>query len=91
MTDINSSSALAYYIAFGAHGPRAQAPKGEGLRIFFKVLQLTTASVAIFYTVHYFAGKQPGTMSKEWQEATNEYAIVRISLLLRLQSGEVSA
>ncbi|KAJ5177591.1 Cytochrome c oxidase subunit IV family [Penicillium coprophilum] len=65
----------AYYIAFGAHGPRAQAPKGEGLRVFFKVAQLTAVSVAIFYGIHAFAGKQPGTMSKEWQEASNEYAL----------------
>ncbi|KAJ5424285.1 Cytochrome c oxidase subunit IV family [Penicillium cf. griseofulvum] len=65
----------AYYIAFGAHGPRAQAPKGEGLRVFFKVAQLTAVSVAIFYGIHSFAGKQPGTMSKEWQEASNEYAL----------------
>ncbi|KAJ5413231.1 hypothetical protein N7501_005959 [Penicillium viridicatum] len=65
----------AYYIAFGAHGPRAQAPKGEGLRVLAKVLQLTAVSVALFYAVHAFAGKQPGTMSKEWQEASNEYAL----------------
>ncbi|KAJ5496473.1 ATP synthase subunit beta mitochondrial [Penicillium fimorum] len=65
----------AYYIAFGAHGPRAQAPKGEGLRVFAKVLQLTAVSVAIFYGIHSFAGKQPATMSKEWQEASNEYAL----------------
>jgi cytochrome c oxidase subunit 4 len=67
---------IAYYIAFGAHGPRAQSPKGEGWRIFGKVVQLTAASVAIFYAVHAFAGKQPATMSKEWQEASNEYALV---------------
>ncbi|KAJ5457700.1 hypothetical protein N7475_009088 [Penicillium sp. IBT 31633x] len=65
----------AYYIAFGAHGPRAQAPKGEGWRVFAKVTQLTLASVAIFYAIHAFAGKQPATMSKEWQEASNEYAL----------------
>lgn len=61
------------------------------MRVFFKVLQLTAASVAIFYTVHSFAGKQPGTMSKEWQEASNEYALVCISRPFRQQSGEVSA
>ncbi|KAJ6112940.1 cytochrome c oxidase subunit IV-domain-containing protein [Penicillium capsulatum] len=64
----------AYWIAFGPHGPRAQAPKGEGWKIFFKVAQLTAVSVALFYFVHAFAGKQPKTMSKEWQEASNEYA-----------------
>lgn len=68
---------LAYWIAFGPHGPRAQAPKGEGWRIFFKVAQLTAASVGVFYLVHMFAKPQPKTMSKEWQEASNEYAKVR--------------
>ncbi|KAL5356029.1 cytochrome c oxidase subunit IV-domain-containing protein [Aspergillus floccosus] len=65
----------AYYIAFGPHGPRAQAPKGEGLRIFVKVAQLTAVSVAVFYAIHLFAKPQPKTMSKEWQEASNEYAL----------------
>lgn len=69
----------AYYIAFGAHGPRAQTPKGEGLRVVGKVTQLVAAAVAIFFSIHYFAGPKPGTMSKEWQEASNEYALVRIS------------
>ncbi|PIG87554.1 cytochrome c oxidase subunit V [Aspergillus arachidicola] len=64
----------AYWIAFGPHGPRAQAPKGEGLRIAVKVAQLTAVSVAVFYVIHLFAKPQPKTMSKEWQEASNEYA-----------------
>ncbi|PLB34661.1 cytochrome c oxidase subunit IV family protein [Aspergillus candidus] len=65
----------AYWIAFGAHGPRAGAPKGEGLRILIKVTQLTAVSFAIFYVIHLFAKPQPKTMSKEWQEASNEYAL----------------
>ncbi|KAL4928746.1 cytochrome c oxidase subunit IV family protein [Aspergillus undulatus] len=65
----------AYWIAFGPHGPRSQPPKGEGVRIFLKVTQLFAVSVALFYVIHAFAGKQPKTMSKEWQEASNEYAL----------------
>jgi cytochrome c oxidase subunit 4 len=65
----------AYYIAFGPHGPRARPPKGEGFKIFLKVTQLTLASFAIFYAIHLFAKPQPKTMSKEWQEASNEYAL----------------
>ncbi|KAL4778251.1 cytochrome c oxidase subunit IV-domain-containing protein [Aspergillus varians] len=65
----------AYWIAFGPHGPRSQPPKGEGLKIFIKVAQLTAVSVAIFYAIHAFAKPHPATMSKEWQEATNEYAL----------------
>ncbi|KAL4807848.1 cytochrome c oxidase subunit IV-domain-containing protein [Aspergillus unguis] len=65
----------AYWIAFGPHGPRSQPPKGEGLRIFGKVVQYCAVSVAVFYLVHAFAKPQPKTMSKEWQEASNEYAL----------------
>ncbi|KAI9374149.1 cytochrome c oxidase subunit IV-domain-containing protein [Aspergillus egyptiacus] len=65
----------AYWIAFGPHGPRARPPKGESLRIFVKVAQLTAVSVALFYFIHMFAKPQPKTMSKEWQEASNEYAL----------------
>jgi hypothetical protein len=48
------------------------------MRIFWKVAQLTLASFAVFYVIHLFAKPQPKTMSKEWQEASNEYAKVRI-------------
>ncbi|KAJ5894206.1 Cytochrome c oxidase polypeptide 5 [Penicillium taxi] len=65
----------AYWIAFGPHGPRTEYPKGEGLRVFFKTAQLTAAAVALFYGVHYFAKPWPKTMTKEWQEASNEYAL----------------
>lgn len=41
-----------------------------------KVNQLLLASIAVFYAIHLFAKPQPKTMSKEWQEATNEYAKV---------------
>ncbi|ODM17819.1 Cytochrome c oxidase polypeptide 5, mitochondrial [Aspergillus cristatus] len=64
----------AYWIAFGPHGPRAQAPKGEGIKIFFKVTQLVAASCALFYVIHLFSKPMPRTMTKEYQEASNEYA-----------------
>lgn len=40
--------------------------------------QLTVASFLVFYAIHYFAKPFPKTMSKEWQEASNEYAKVSI-------------
>ena len=67
---------IAYWIAFGPHGPRAQEPKGEGLRVTAKVTQLLAASIALFYGIHLLAKPQPPTMSKEFQEASNEYAKV---------------
>ncbi|KAG5288073.1 cytochrome c oxidase subunit V [Histoplasma ohiense] len=64
----------AYYIAFGPHGPRAETPKGEGLRVLMQVLKYLAISSVIFFTVRSFAKSPPKTMTKEWQEATNEYA-----------------
>lgn len=55
------------------------------MKIFLKVTQLTVASILVFYAIHYFAKPQPKTMSKEWQEASNEYALV---CLLSLDASE---
>jgi len=65
----------AYWIAFGSHGPRAESPKGEGWKIFTKVTQLFIASMILFGITRFFARPPPRTMTKEWQEATNEYAL----------------
>ncbi|KAH7366712.1 cytochrome c oxidase polypeptide V [Plectosphaerella cucumerina] len=62
----------AYWIAFGPHGPRAQAPPGEGSRVFFGTAIAVGASLALFGTTRLFAGSPPPTMNKEWQEAANE-------------------
>jgi cytochrome c oxidase subunit 4 len=64
----------AYWIAFGSHGPRKETPKGEGWRITSKVAQLIAVSVAVFYSTRIFARDPPHTLTKEWQEASNEYA-----------------
>lgn len=45
----------------------------------FKVTQLVAASVAVFYSTRFFAKEPPRTLTKEWQEASNEYAKVRPS------------
>lgn len=41
-----------------------------------KVTQLVGASIVLFYGIHLLAKPQPRTMSKEYQEASNEYAKV---------------
>lgn len=74
LTDI---SRLAYWIAFGPHGPRAETPKGEGMKVFIQVLKYVAISFGVFYTTRLFANPPPKTMTKEWQEASNEYARVR--------------
>lgn len=63
----------AYWIAFGPHGPRAERPKGENWRVFVRVSQLVAVSLVLYYAIRLFARPPPRTMTKEWQEATNEY------------------
>ncbi|EHL00571.1 putative Cytochrome c oxidase polypeptide 5, mitochondrial [Glarea lozoyensis 74030] len=63
----------AYYIAFGAHGPRAATPPGEA----WKVLGYTGVGIAvsfvIFVLIRMGSNGPATTMTKEYQEATNEY------------------
>ncbi len=68
------TGSTAYWIAFGAHGPRApENPTGE----VWKVLGLSAIGIAIsaviFATIRYFARPAPKTMTREWQEMSNEY------------------
>jgi len=63
----------AYWIAFGPHGPRAQAPPGEAKKVALYTFAGVFVSFIIFYTTRHFAGAPPRTMTKEWQEATEEY------------------
>jgi cytochrome c oxidase subunit 4 len=63
----------AYYIAFGAHGPRAQTPPGEGWKVAGYTVLGVGVSLAVFVAIRMFAKGSPGTMNKEYQEATNEY------------------
>ncbi|KAL1994411.1 hypothetical protein VTN49DRAFT_3080 [Thermomyces lanuginosus] len=64
----------AYWIAFGPHGPRSEPPKGEGWKVASKVAQLLALSLIIFAGIRAGANPAPRTMTKEWQEAMNEYA-----------------
>ncbi|KAL0940653.1 Cytochrome c oxidase polypeptide 5, mitochondrial [Colletotrichum truncatum] len=63
----------AYWIAFGPHGPRAGPAPGENSRVFWGVIASIAASLALFGTARLFAGPPPDTMTKEYQEASNEF------------------
>jgi cytochrome c oxidase subunit 4 len=65
--------AAAYWIAFGPHGPRAVPPPGEGSKVFIYTMLGVAVSFAAFYAIRLGGRPAPATMSKEWQEATNEY------------------
>lgn len=67
----------AYWIAFGPHGPRALPPPGENWKVFRLTMYGVFASLAIFMATRMFARGPPRTMTKEYQEATNEYMKVR--------------
>ena len=69
---------VAWWIAFGPHGPRAEAPPGEWTRVFLYSGIGLAVSTVVFLVIHSFARPPPRTMTKEWQEATNEYLKVRI-------------
>ncbi|EXJ69674.1 cytochrome c oxidase polypeptide 5, mitochondrial [Cladophialophora psammophila CBS 110553] len=63
----------AWWIAFGPHGPRAEAPPGEWTKVWLYTAVGLGISLAMFLLIQSFARPPPRTMTKEWQEATNEY------------------
>lgn len=73
----NMCPVLAWWIAFGPHGPRAETPPGEWGRVFLYTGIAVAVSIVIFVIGHSFSKPPPRTMTKEWQEATNEYLKVR--------------
>jgi hypothetical protein len=76
-------NSTAYYIAFGPHGPRRPPPPDEGRNVFFLSAGVICAAFAIFAFSRMFASPiRPRTMTKEWQEATEEYMKVRRSISL---------
>lgn len=65
---------VAYYVAFGPHGPRRPTPPDEGRKVFFLTAGVIASAVALFSVTRLFANPvRPRTMTKEWQEATEEY------------------
>jgi hypothetical protein len=72
-TLLTSNVETAYYIAFGAHGPRALPPPGEGWRVAGYTALGMGVSFALFVAIRLFAKGSPGTMNKEYQEASNEF------------------
>jgi len=65
----------AYYIAFGPHGPRTPVnPPGTALKVTASVLGLIGVAAVLFGVLRSHAAPPPKTLTKEWQEASNEYA-----------------
>ncbi|ODV90176.1 hypothetical protein CANCADRAFT_102820 [Tortispora caseinolytica NRRL Y-17796] len=64
----------AWYIAYGPWGPRRPVHQpGDGLKIGLGIISGLVASIGLFYTIRFFLlADKPFTMSREWQEKTNE-------------------
>lgn len=82
---------IAYWIAFGPHGPRSLPPPDEGKKVALGVAVGILASLALFSTSRLFAKPAPHTMNKEWQEAANEYLKVRSPVLAFLRFKPLTA
>ncbi|CAA7271104.1 unnamed protein product [Cyclocybe aegerita] len=65
----------AYYVAFGPHGPRAPTSQpGDNMKILLSTLGLVGVSAVLYYVLQAYSNPLPKTMTKEWQEASNERA-----------------
>jgi len=66
----------AYYVAFGPHGPRTPSSQpGDGLKVVLGTLGLVAAAGLLSLTLKGFGGPPPKTLTKEWEEASNERAL----------------
>lgn len=73
---------IAYFIAFGPHGPRRPPPPDEGRKVLFLSVAVCFGAFAVFAFTRMFASPiRPRTMTKEWQEATEEYMKVRSMII----------
>ncbi|KAJ3360290.1 Cytochrome c oxidase subunit 5A [Allomyces javanicus] len=63
-----------YYIAYGPHTGREKLPKGFQIKVFLATVASVGISFAGFMWIRSLGRERPHTFSKEWQEATLEYA-----------------
>ncbi|PVZ96880.1 hypothetical protein BB558_005625 [Smittium angustum] len=65
-----------YYINYGSYGFREPiSKKGDGMKILMGTSAIIGASLLTSFIIQKVAGSQPRTMTKEWQEESNKYAI----------------
>jgi len=66
----------AYYVAFGPHGPRTPvSPPGQAFKVTIGLSLMIGVAGLMYFGVRAMAPPPPKTMTKEWQEASNEKAI----------------
>lgn len=69
---------IAYWVAFGPHGPRTLPPPGENWTIFKYTVLGVAVSGVLFWLIRMNARPAPKTMNAQYQEMTNEYLRVRL-------------
>ena len=64
----------AWYISYGEWGPRRPVhQKGDGMKIFGGVVLGLSIASGLFVLFRVSAPESPRTMTREWQEASDEY------------------
>ncbi|GAK67140.1 cytochrome c oxidase subunit V [Moesziomyces antarcticus] len=65
-----------YFVSFGPHGPRKPiTASGQGAKTFAGVVAALGVTTGVFYLMRANGGAPVKTMTKEWQEASNEIAL----------------
>ncbi|KAF9906941.1 Cytochrome c oxidase subunit 5A [Lobosporangium transversale] len=65
----------AYWVAFGPHGARTPLTgPNHGLKVAAGTAGVLAAATALFLWIRSKGSEKPTTTTKEWQEASNEYA-----------------
>ncbi|KAM5538097.1 hypothetical protein V8D89_008294 [Ganoderma adspersum] len=65
----------AYYVAFGPHGPRAPvSPPGTTPKVIGGVAAAIGAATALYLVIRANGPTPPRTITKEWEQASNERA-----------------
>ncbi|SPO30166.1 probable cytochrome-c oxidase chain V precursor [Ustilago trichophora] len=66
----------AYFVSFGPHGPRKPiTASGQGAKTFAGVVAALGVTTGVYYLMRSNGGAPVKTMTKEWQEASNEIAL----------------
>ncbi|CAO1622373.1 unnamed protein product [Parajaminaea phylloscopi] len=66
----------AYFVSFGPHGPRKPVTQpGQAVRTLAAVSFLIGATGVVFYAMRQYGGAPVKTMTKEWQEQSNQRSL----------------
>jgi len=66
----------AYYVSFGPHGPREPIVEaGHAFKTLGGVTAVLAVTTGLYFLAHQFSPPPPKTITREWQEASNERAL----------------